>query len=261
MKLGISYPVFHGEELLEYAIKPIRNQVDFVCTVYQNISFNGNPARPELLKTLIDLGDRGLVDQIIVYQPDLSMNYKQNEVEVRNLGLDCCRDAGCTHHISADVDEFYKVDELEFAKNSMEGYDCSMAGMEMYYKQPTWKVTPKTRAVVSLIHSVNLRFDIQAKFPVGIDESRKLNTLHCRAFRTEEITVHHMSYVRKDIRAKLSNTTHDYKDRDKFIDQFNKYQLGDRFQLAPDFLIRKTLLVENTFNIPEVQYDCHISNR
>lgn len=34
MKLGISYQVFDGEELLPFAIRPIRSLLYHVCVVY-----------------------------------------------------------------------------------------------------------------------------------------------------------------------------------------------------------------------------------
>ena len=42
MKLGVSYNVFDGEELLESSIKSIRDNVDHISVVYQTISNFGN---------------------------------------------------------------------------------------------------------------------------------------------------------------------------------------------------------------------------
>ena len=42
MNLGVSYNFFNGEEHLLASIKSIRDSVDFVCLVYQNISNKGN---------------------------------------------------------------------------------------------------------------------------------------------------------------------------------------------------------------------------
>lgn len=64
--------------------------------------------------------------------------------------------------------------------------------------------------------------------------------------------MHHMTYVRKDMAKKLRNsmTGHLY-EIDKFVDDFDKYQLGERLVVAPDFLTRRTVLVDNIFNIEE----------
>lgn len=260
MKLGISYIVFHGEELLEYALKSIRKQVDYAVAVYQETSFNKNKARPELLDTLLLLQSQRLIDKIICYTPDFNVSYKPNETNARNVGLDACIEADCTHHISADVDEFYRPEQLEFVKQSMEGYDCSLAGLEVYYKKPTWKITPTPKQFVSLLHDVQLRYDLKAKMPIGIDDSRRLNSLRCRLFTKDEFVVHHMSYIRRHMREKLLNTTHQYQNIDKFVADYNNYKVGDRVRLAPDFMNRRTVLVENTFNVPEDDYGGNISN-
>ena len=51
MKLGISYNVFDGEELLEKSILCIRDQVDFISVVYQEKSNFGNQCDPKSFTT------------------------------------------------------------------------------------------------------------------------------------------------------------------------------------------------------------------
>ena len=38
MKLGIAYNLFDGEELLVDSIKSIRNSVDYIIVIYQQVS-------------------------------------------------------------------------------------------------------------------------------------------------------------------------------------------------------------------------------
>jgi hypothetical protein len=255
MKLGISYPVFHGEEFLEYTVRSIRNQVDWVGVVYQDLSFNSNPARPEMIEHLHRLKASGLIDCVAKYDPDFSLRYKVNEANARNVGLDCAIAAGCTHHITADVDEMYLPHQLEYVKKNFGDHDCCVAHCEGYYKKPTWKLVPPPDQLMPIIHTVNTRCDVNATFPVPQDDSRKMKTEKCWILRRDEFVVHHMSYVRKNLVEKIENTTHKYKSHAKFVEEFRKYNLGDRVRLAPDFLNRRTVLVENTFNIPEEVYD------
>jgi CRP-like cAMP-binding protein len=63
MKLGISYNLFDGEELLEGSIKQIRQHVDYVSVVYQTISNFGNTCSPELIRLLEKLKSEGLIDE------------------------------------------------------------------------------------------------------------------------------------------------------------------------------------------------------
>lgn len=142
MKIGICYMVFDGYELLEYAIRSIRNVIDYVSVTYQDISYFGNKADPELKEKLFDLKSKGLIDECIFYETDLSLTQKQNELNLRNLGLEYSKKNNCTHHISSDVDEFYKESEFLNIKNEIKNldFDYSMVHQEIYYKKPTYMV-------------------------------------------------------------------------------------------------------------------------
>lgn len=253
MKLGISYMVFDGVELLEYAIKSVRSQVDFVSVVYQNVSYFGDKAEPNLEETVFRLKSNNLIDELVHYESDLTINHKINELNIRNFGLSLSKEAGCTHHISSDVDELYVSSQLEYAKEMMKNdYDYSIIPIINYYKHPTYQIFPSQQQVVSFIHSVDNMYDLTISLPFNIEITRRLkNSDNYKLFREEEVVVHHMSYVRKDIRRKLNNSSNSkfYRKLDKFIDDFNKYKLGDRVCISPDFLNRKTILVDNIFNI------------
>ena len=70
--------------------------------------------------------------------------------------------------------------------------------------------------------------------------------------KREEFTIHHMSYVRRNIRKKLENSmTGKFYNIDKFVEDFNKYMLGEKLFVAPDFLTRRTVLCEDIFDIGE----------
>ena len=69
IKLGVAYNVFDGEELLEASIKSIRNCVDYICVVYQEISNFGMKCSDTLMETLNALHAQGLVDELISYTP------------------------------------------------------------------------------------------------------------------------------------------------------------------------------------------------
>ena len=64
MKLGISYNLFDGEELLESSIKSVRNSTDHINVIYQKISNWGEPCSKNLEDLLSDLVKRKLIDKI-----------------------------------------------------------------------------------------------------------------------------------------------------------------------------------------------------
>lgn len=196
----------------------------------------------------------GLADELVLYEPDLKLSTKSNELRIRNLGLQKSRDAGCTHHISADADEFYVPEQLEYAMRVMEdgGFDSSLVLNETYYKQPTWLIRPNQGFLVSLIHPVGVEYDNKADFHNGIDETRRLTSkAKCRQFSPEEFVVHHMSYVRKNLHRKMLNNSNGFLQFDltKFLAVYDKYELGGRVMTIPDFRNRKTVEVPNRFNI------------
>jgi hypothetical protein len=247
--------IFEGEEFLEFATKSIRNQVDHISVTYQSISYFGNPSGPELENTIRQLQASGLVDEAIYFEPDLSLPPKDNEARLRNLGLDASKRAGCTHHISADVDELYLPDQLDYAKNVMEdgGYDFSLAPYVVYYKEPTFLVHPNQDLYVSFIHPVDNHYNRWLNYPefTKIEITRRLvNNRTYKVFTCDELTIHHMSYVRRDIRKKFANSDNGrfYK-INKFVADFEKHNVGDRVCLLPDFINRKTVLVDNIFGI------------
>ncbi len=54
----------------------------------------------------------------------------------------------------------------------------------------------------------------------------------------------------EDIRQKIENTVNKNSyNIDKFVEDFNKYEVGDTVRVHPDFHKRTTILVENLFNI------------
>lgn len=255
MKLGISYMVFDGEELLEFAVKNIRNNIDHISVTYQTTSYFGNPADPNLLPLLERLKSLKLIDELIFFEPNLSLHHKENELQLRNIGLEASRKAGCTHHISADVDEFYIGEQLEYVKKIMEegNYDLSLVRNEVYYKDPTWLVVPCQNLISTLIHPIDNWYDRHVKypdFPFHLEPTRKLSRYNnYKVFEKNEFVIHHMSYVRKDIRKKLANSDNGQFYKNKFFTQFDDHQLGGRVCLLPEFLNRKTIQVENTFGI------------
>lgn len=256
MKLGISYAVFDGDELLEYAIRSIRDVVDFVSVVWQSVSYFNQPAPCGLLSRLQKLN---LIDEIVHHDQDFTIGGKANELNIRNTGVRLSAAAGCTHHISADVDEFYQPDQLSHVKHMAGGRDCIIVGLTNYYKRPTYQIVPDQNHLVSFIHPVDNMYSMSARFPVRIEITRRLNRSdRYLIIPKEKFVIHHMTYVRKNIRRKLENSpTGQMVNIDKFVAAFDKYHLGDRLCIAPDFCNRKTVLAPNIFNIEDHTWEHH----
>lgn len=219
MKLGVSYNLFDGEELLEYSIKSIRDQVDFVCVVWQKISNHGQKCSDGLENLLQDLVARGLVDELYLYEPDLENtkidNASINETEKRNIGLAMCRKNGCNYHMSMDADEFYTRDQFKFMKEEIEygNYGTGYCQHLQYYHDSIYRLKYPERQFVSTIEKITpeTKYVYEMDSIVPVDPTRKTNNhkngLGYRIFSRNECQMHHMSFVRKDIKKKLQNTS------------------------------------------------------
>ena len=114
MKIGVSYNLFDGEELLEGSIKCIREEVDYISVVYQTVSNFGNPCDEDLVSLLERLKSEGLVDELFEYKPRVNKGGHYNEITKRNIGVSLSLGESCTHHMSMDSDEYYLLDEFIF---------------------------------------------------------------------------------------------------------------------------------------------------
>jgi hypothetical protein len=211
MKLGISYNVFEGEELLEESINRIRNQVDYISIVYQTISNFNIPCNDLLLPILQDLKSIGLVDELIYYTPTSKADYnKTNQIEKRNIGLEASRKQGCTHHMALDTDEYYINKEFKYLKQDIikNDYHNTACQMRTYYYDTRYELDPPEEYFVPLIFKIkpHTKFIFNIKnYPVDVDKSRMTDPNNFKKYNRNEIQMHHLSYVRDDLRSKLES--------------------------------------------------------
>lgn len=210
MKLGASINLFDGIELLEKTIDQIRNVVDHISVVYQRTSNYGQPAPPHDFEYIKNLARSGKIDIIHVFDPNISLAGSVNELRKRNISLQLARRKKCTHFLSMDVDEIYKPDQLEYAKTVMVEYDFdrSVCWLQTYYKEPCYCFETPEKYFVPLIYKIRPGINFEfGNFYVLVDPTRKQKTGSLRIFERFEIEMHHLSYVRKNIRLKLENSS------------------------------------------------------
>lgn len=230
MKLGVSYNLFDGEELLEGSIRQIRDQVDHISVVYQLTSNFGNPCNDELLPLLNKLKNDGLINELFEYNPKINNGGHFNEITKRNIGLSLSVGAGCTHHMSMDSDEYYLPEQFKFLKEEMINgtYDSSYCQMKTYYKTWEYQLDPPEEYYVSLIYRINnySLFEMGKQSPVLVDPTRRMDAGKYRLFKRDEIEMHHGSYIRNDIRSKLTNSSASINfknDIEKIVTHYNNW--------------------------------------
>ena len=257
MKIGVSYNLFDGEELLEGSIKCIRDEVDYISVVYQTVSNFGNECDGGLVSLLEDLTDRGLVDELFEYRPKINKGGHSNEITKRNIGVSLSLGEGCTHHMSMDSDEFYKLEEFRLMKKVVDegDFDSSACQLLTYYKEPIYRLDPPEDYYVSLLYKIsqNSEYKMGSRLPVLVDPTRCMEPGNCRIFTRDEVEMHHMSYIRKDIRRKLQNSSAvvNFKDRvNKLVDYHDKWEFPKKSLMAgvPDKFY-DIVEVDKIFNI------------
>ena len=251
-KLGVSYSVWDGEELLEQSIKQIRPVADYINVVWQKVSWYGVPCNPDLEKLLVKLKKSGLIDELICFEPDLSLNPSYNEINKRNIGLRAARCAGCTHFMTIDTDEFYETDKFRAAwadviARNLDNTVCNIVS----YVTPTIRYRDYENFFVSFICRIDRgeRFsfcDGPNGIPCVLDPTRKIRLRKKNRFCIlGDIVMHHMKHVRKDIEKKIKNSSANQSSADE-RDLNRKYIITD---IDTGLKTGKYVRVENQFEI------------
>lgn len=256
MKLGVSYNLFDGEELLEKSILSIRSSVDHINVVYQKFSNYNFSASPDIESLLYKLKNEGKIDSITEYVTDFNLSPHQNEINKRNIGLKNSKDNHCTHHMSLDTDEFYIKEDLQKVKSFLQKnpeYDSSACQMKTYYKSGEYCISPPEDYYVSLIYKITSNNFTFTDFPVLVDPTRRIKTDNCAIFDRSVIEMHHMSYIRNDIKKKLQNSSafiNFSNSIDEIVNHFNNWKFGTPalFAGSPN-VFRNIEKTKNLFNI------------
>ncbi len=263
MRLGVSYNLFDGEELIEQSIKSIRAEVDHINVVYQKVSNHGNnhAFSDELELLLKSLKEKGLVDYYELYTPDLKISQHYNEVGKRNRGLEIARENGCTHFVSFDTDEFYEIDSFKKAKefilkNNITSTACHIVS---YIKEPIYQISGTREAFVPFISKIypKSKITLASKFPVLVDPTRalsgvKITKKRFKLFSKTDIVMHHMGLVRRDLDTKFRNSSANQKDNSRFFqlwENTKNWQYPNTFQYHDGGGGLKVKKVGNQFNI------------
>lgn len=272
-KIGVSYNLFDGEELLPASIKAIREYVDYINVVYQTVSYFGNPASSDLVEKLEKMIKEGLIDELYHYNPVLEIDPRLNEVCKRNIGFELVKKNDCDYFLCMDVDEFYDGQRLEMIAKFMVLNDIttSAASIIRYHKHPECQmvgihnfVKPNNTLCNDYVPLlVKIDRSIQQKhggyFPCFVDPTRGISCPgRFRVFSAQEIAMHHMSNIRKDLVKKYQNTSNtvfseksleELKNVEKGVFNFkfdDKHQIEKDFKIVGVNMYRK---VENIFNI------------
>jgi hypothetical protein len=274
MKLGVCYNVFDGIELLEYAIHQIKEHVDYISVVYQEQSWFSHTIPKENLKILKSLEQRKLIDKLVLFDSFKPMkNYsagnihksKKYETAKRNLGLSDCRSENCTHFLCCDVDEFYKPEEFMNAKQYIITNNIHTTAVHFinYVNLPIFRLDhQKIHLKVPFICRIGPKSHHGVKFFCSCDSTRgiSLNIQNKKSFifSKNQILMHHMETIRKNITLKYLATSRRKLKRKKInelVDAINNVNLDNlmfdnKHVICYSSIPQKVTICDNIFNIP-----------
>lgn len=221
-KLGVSYSLFCGEELLRASIMSIREQVDYINVVWQEYSWTGERVSDDVEVLINTLLKEGLIQNSIKFEFQISSNARKNsanQCKKRNIGIKDLQRAGCTHGMIMDVDEFYRKEEFRQAKEFVYSNKIthSVCSIYDYRISPLYRMRDARDYCVSFIFKLSFLSRVVGRkrinnMPCYIDSFRTvpfLPLIH-KFFYLNMVSMHHMTGVRKDYEKKLRNTLSNY---------------------------------------------------
>lgn len=262
VKLGVSYSIFSGEELLEASIKSIRDQVDYINVVYQKQSWFGDSASQNIEEILTTLKNKKLIDNIIEYDfNDFGNTDKLSKyvLDKKNKGLQDLLKQNCTHGMFMDVDEFYVAEDFSKAKQFIFDNKITHSACAIYdYKfSPKYRQKDVNKYSVPFIFKLKrwVKMSAEHKMPCHVDPLRslKFNRKRDIFYYINTVTMHHMTGIRIDFKKKLkasvTNATQEGKD---FVQNYENQHLFLKSLPEEEFLKKGYILVDDIFNIEGV---------
>lgn len=223
-KLGVTYSLFLGEELLRASIKSIREQVDYINVVYQKISWTGEKCSENLQEILSQLQEEGLVDNILKFD----FNYAGKETgkkvsrfiyKKKNLGIKDLIKKKCTHCMIMDVDEFYFTDEFKKAKEFIFKHHITHSVCSIY----DYRISPIYRMKDAQVYGVPFILKLypwsriigKGNLPCRVDEQRVFLFIPivCKFYYLNMVNMHHMTGIRKDYQLKIKCSPNNFSEQ------------------------------------------------
>ncbi len=287
MKLCAIYTVWDDWDLFELSSIKILELVDGIIVIGSNTSNFGEFCGDGNRYTNASIIGSGKVVITIVKEPDLKNDPRTNETAKRQFGLDKARELGYTHFIMMDADEFYEPTEFLKEKQRFDNPDLKglVCRVKCYFRSPTLTIGYDT-TLVPFIHKItpNLKFCFNRNYPfawssvdglpfthskqIRIDPTRSMNIDYTPHSTTDggikdasgiewsDITMHHQSWVRSDIRKKIRNSTaRSNIERSSIVADYVNAKPGYFCQFYGKILVESP----NVFGLPEI-IDSDVTN-
>lgn len=255
-KVGLGIVAFEGTEHLANIITELQDCLDYVSIGLQRKSYHGDPIELIDLNEIIRLRDEDhLVDNIVEIELNMEDEPRIQETDKRNILIQDAEDHGCSHVIIIDSDEFYSKNSFIKALKEIDDNDYEMTYCQYvnyYHDYKHFLVYPfKDGMYVPFVSKTKYRHSFECQdFPLPSDPTRryvrpyseivkvkygdnvydkKIYTVDYHVFPWNTVKMHHLSWIRADIRKKVnmwSSKTcfNNYNDLiDKAVDVYNHF--------------------------------------
>lgn len=270
-KVGLGIVAFEGTEHLANIISELRDVVDYVSIGLQRKSYHGDPIEPIDLQEIIRLKEEDmLVDEIVEIDLDGNKEPRVQETDKRNLLIQDAEDHGCSHVIIIDSDEYYTKNSFLHALKEIDdnNYEITYCQYVNYYSNSYkhFLVYPFDQGMfVPFVSRTKYRHSFECQdFNKPSDPTRryvrpfdgykevtdkdgnvhklKNYTVDYHIFPWNIVKMHHLSWVRADIRKKVNMWSSktcfkNYNDLiDKAVDVYNHFDINSTEQTKASLL-------------------------
>lgn len=236
-KIGLGIICFEGTEHLESIISELNDLLDVIVIHKQDISYCGNKIDKEDLDEINRLKDIGLVNDIISFKNIDNLPYREQECIKRNRTIEYLQKQGCDYVHIIDSDEFYEHNEF---KNALEyiidnDIEVSYCRYLNYYHDLRHYIVMPFKCYVPFLFKSIYRFQFNGQdFSGASDPTRRVKkpqNVENYIFEWNNLKMHHLSWIRNDIRKKINNwSAKKYFDEsliEKAVEAFNNWDGND----------------------------------
>ena len=246
-KLGYGIIVFDDVCHLRNMLTEVRPHCDVIVLCLQNESYYGVPIRKEVINHVNELVNEKLVDNVIWFNPTNMHEEEGNhsprfiETDKRNFILDYLQnDAGCSHSMVIDSDEYYDGTDFKNAKDIIDRTDVmkiTYCQYINYYRDYIHLMVWPFLCYVPFITESSYRFSFtNGSFDRPSDPTRryeiKKDGERYFLMNFNIVKMHHLSWIRQDIKSKIDNwSSRKYFDhavglRERILDRYENYRDG-----------------------------------
>ena len=231
-KLGLCIIAFEATELLYNIISELRDSVDYVSLGLQKVSYHGDKMSAVDLAEIYRLKDEDhLIDNIVEVTLDIKKEPRVQETDKRNILIQDAEDHGCSHCIVIDSDEYYTKKSFETACQIIDAHNYPITYCQYinyYHDYKHFLVYPfKQGMYVPFVTRVEYRHKYDCTdFTLPSDHTRRFvrpvktikkiidgngqvkevkeYAVNYFIFPWNTVKMHHLSWIRADIRKKLN---------------------------------------------------------